>query len=93
MLWNDEVGAWLDYDILNDKQRNYFLATNLSPLWMRCYDPTKREHIAERVVHYINNTKFGELKLDDFPGGVPTSFNPTGEFFYEEKIQQILIKN
>lgn len=75
VLWNEEAGAWLDYDIINNKPRNYFVPTNLSPLWMRCYDPLKREHIANRVVKYVE-----AAKLSDYPGGVPTTINPSGEF-------------
>lgn len=74
VLWNEEAGAWLDYDTINEKPRNYFVPTNLSPLWMRCYDPSKRQHIADRVVEYIK-----EMKLDDFPGGIPTTLFHSGE--------------
>lgn len=74
MLWNEEAGAWLDFDIINQKPRPYFVPTNLSPLWMRCYEESKREHIAERVVHYINETK-----LDDYPGGIPTTLLNSGK--------------
>ena len=74
VLWNEEVGMWLDYDMINDKSRDYFVVSNLSPLWMRCYDPTKRQTIADRVVEYI-----AKNKLDDYPGGVPTTLSNTGE--------------
>lgn len=74
MLWNEEAGAWLDFDIINQKPRPYFVASNLSPLWMRCYKPARREHIAKRVLDYIK-----EEKLDDFPGGIPTTTLHSGE--------------
>nr|BAH28889.1 trehalase [Polypedilum vanderplanki] len=74
VLWDEETGAWLDYDLINEKHRNYFVPTNLSPLWMKCYDITKREHIASKVLQYIDN-----LKLDDYPGGVPTTLMNSGE--------------
>jgi alpha,alpha-trehalase len=41
---------------------------------MRCYDPSKREHIIERVLEYIKETK-----IDDYPGGVPTTLVASGE--------------
>lgn len=41
---------------------------------MRCYDVTKRVHIASKVMAYINNTR-----LDDYPGGVPTTLVNSGE--------------
>lgn len=74
MLWNEEVGAWLDYDIINEKPRNYFVSTNLAPLWMRCYDPSKRGIIADAVVKYIH-----DQRLDDYPGGVPTTLLHSGK--------------
>ncbi|XP_070496300.1 trehalase isoform X3 [Chironomus tepperi] len=74
VLWDEEAGAWLDYDLINLKRRPYFVPTNLSPLWMRCYDVTKRVHIASKVMSYINNTR-----LDDYPGGVPTTLVHSGE--------------
>ncbi|KAL7015080.1 hypothetical protein ACKWTF_016270 [Chironomus riparius] len=74
VLWDEETGAWLDYDLINQKNRPFFVPTNLAPLWMRCYDVTKREHIASKVMKYINNTR-----LDDYPGGVPTTLVKSGE--------------
>jgi alpha,alpha-trehalase len=74
VLWNEQEGAWLDYDMINNKPRPYFVSTNLAPLWMNCYDPSKREHIADRVIDYINR-----MKLDDYPGGVPTTLYHSGE--------------
>lgn len=44
---------------------------------MRCYDPTKRIHITEKILNYINETK-----LDDYPGGVPTTLYNSGEDFH-----------
>ena len=32
VLWHDEVGAWLDYDIINEKKRDYLYQTNIAPL-------------------------------------------------------------
>lgn len=78
VLWNEQAGVWLDYDLINEKPRNYFVATNLSPLWMRCYEPSKREHIANGVVKYINDTR-----LDDYPGGVPTTLLHSGKLPFD----------
>ncbi|XP_055386870.1 trehalase isoform X2 [Condylostylus longicornis] len=74
VLWHEDVGAWLDYDLINNKRRNYFVPTNLSPLWMKCYDITKSEHISERVLKYIEN-----VGIDKYPGGVPNTLLNTGE--------------
>lgn len=61
VLWNDKVGCWLDYDFINQKSRNYFVASNLSPLYVGCYDPAKRLYISKRILQYINANK-----LDNF---------------------------
>jgi alpha,alpha-trehalase len=36
--WSERDGTWLDYDILNNKHRDYFYPSNLAPLWTHCYD-------------------------------------------------------
>jgi alpha,alpha-trehalase len=74
VLWHDDVGAWLDYDLINGKRRDYFTPTNLSPLWLGCYNHSDSANIAEKVLAYIENNR-----LDDFPGGVPNTLNPSGE--------------
>lgn len=74
VLWNEEKGAWLDYDLINEKPRPYFVPTNLSPLWMRCYNASKREQIVERVLQYIDDEK-----LNDYPAGIPTTTTHSGE--------------
>ncbi|XP_037913972.1 trehalase isoform X2 [Hermetia illucens] len=74
VLWDEDVGAWLDYDMINNKRRNYFVPTNLAPLWMKCYNISDTEHIASRVLKYINDTG-----IDQYPGGVPNTLSKTGE--------------
>ena len=37
VMWNDEKGSWFDYDLINNKQREFFLASNVAPLWANCY--------------------------------------------------------
>jgi alpha,alpha-trehalase len=74
VLWHEESGAWLDYDTINNKHREYFVGTNLSPLWMKCYDPTKREHITDKILKYIETNE-----LDKYPGGCPTTLFPSSE--------------
>ena len=40
VLWNDEIGAWFDYDMKQGKQRkerNNFYPSNIAPLWADCY--------------------------------------------------------
>lgn len=68
VLWDDIVGAWLDYDIINQKKRNYFSGSNLTPLYFKAYSPDKEAHITAKVLKYI-----ASHSLDDYPGGVPNT--------------------
>lgn len=74
VLWNEEVGAWLDYDLINRKPRNYFVPTNLSPLWTGCFNTNEKPIIAKKILNYINETG-----IDVFPGGVPNTLLQSGE--------------
>lgn len=74
VLWHEEVGAWLDYDKLNEVKRDYFYPTNLSPFWTGCYDPTKREDHIGRVLKYLEKTRI-MVNL----GGIPTTLEHSGE--------------
>ena len=69
VLWNDEVGAWLDYDTINNIKRDYFYPTNISPLWTGCYDRNKTDYIVSRVLKYLNKT--GILQKKTY--GIPTT--------------------
>ncbi|EEB13930.1 Trehalase precursor, putative [Pediculus humanus corporis] len=75
VLWVDEVGAWLDYDLINEKERDYFFPTNMAPLWTGCYDESKKEYIVGKVMKYIQQKQI----MVTFLGGVPTTFDHTNE--------------
>lgn len=74
VLWHDEVGAWLDYDILNDIKRDYFYPTNVLPLWTNCYGIAKKEEYVSKVLKYLEKTQI-MLNL----GGIPTTLEHSGE--------------
>uniref|UniRef100_T1HKP0 Trehalase n=2 Tax=Rhodnius prolixus TaxID=13249 RepID=T1HKP0_RHOPR len=74
VLWHPEVGAWLDYDLINKKERDYFYPSNLAPLWTRCYPSEKKSEYADKVVKYLMKRKVFEN-----PGGVPSSQEHSGE--------------
>lgn len=74
ILWHEEVGAWLDFDSLNEVKRDYFYPTNLSPLWTGCYDPAKREDYIGKVLKYLEKTRI-MVNL----GGIPTTLEHSGE--------------
>ena len=74
VLWHDEVGAWLDYDILNEIKRDYFYPTNVLPLWASCYDIAKKEEYVSKVLKYLEKTQI-MLNL----GGIPATLEHSGE--------------
>lgn len=74
VLWDEESGIWLDYDLINNKLRPYFTPTNFAPLWTNCFNLSRRANITEKVLAYIDR-----LKLDDYPGGIPNSLYNSGE--------------
>lgn len=40
ILWDEEKGAWFDYDLENGKKNLEFYPSNLAPLWAGCFsDP------------------------------------------------------
>lgn len=74
LFWHEDVGAWLDWDLINNQRRDHFVPTNLSPLWTNCFNRSNNVHISERVLSYLEREE-----LDEFPGGVPNTLEHTGE--------------
>ncbi|CAI6353958.1 unnamed protein product [Macrosiphum euphorbiae] len=74
VLWNEEVGAWLDFDLLNQKKRNYFYPTNISPLWTGCYDRNRTDYFVTRILKYLK-----ENEVLTTSGGVPTTLMETDQ--------------
>ncbi|XP_008202561.1 trehalase isoform X3 [Nasonia vitripennis] len=74
VLWHDEVGAWLDYDILNDLKRDYFYPTNILPLWTGCYEAARREEHVSKALKYLEKSQI-MMNL----GGIPTTLEHSGE--------------
>ncbi|KAK7862704.1 hypothetical protein R5R35_000939 [Gryllus longicercus] len=74
VLWNDELGSWFDYDLLNNKQRTYFYASNMAPLWTKAYDLANTAQIARKATAYLKSQM-----LLDFPGGIPMSLKNSGQ--------------
>jgi len=74
VLWHEEVGVWLDYDILNEVKRDYFYPTNIAPLWTGCYDRSKGEEYTARIMKYLEKTG---IMVNQ--GGVPSTLEHSGE--------------
>ncbi|CAH1979394.1 unnamed protein product [Acanthoscelides obtectus] len=73
VLWHQDIGSWLDYDLYNSVPRNYFYPTNISPLWTHCYNQTQKEKIVRAVLKYLQD------KNVLYPGGIPSTHEHTGE--------------
>jgi len=73
ILWHDEVGAWLDYDIINEIKRDYFYPTNIAPLWTGCYKD--KETQVGKIMKYLDKTNIMLKNL----GGIPTTLEHSGE--------------
>ncbi|XP_050451168.1 trehalase isoform X5 [Cataglyphis hispanica] len=74
VLWHEEVGAWLDYDMINDIKRDYFYPTNILPLWSNCYDTSRKVVIVSKVLKYLEKN---QIMLNQ--GGIPTTLEHSGE--------------
>ncbi|KAJ8665424.1 hypothetical protein QAD02_007086, partial [Eretmocerus hayati] len=74
VLWHDEVGAWLDYDIHTPVKRDYFYPTNILPLWTGCYDPNRREEHVSKALKYLERS---QIMMNQ--GGIPTTLEHSGE--------------
>ncbi|CAL8082201.1 unnamed protein product [Orchesella dallaii] len=71
VFWDEELGCWFDYDMINKVLRKSFYASNVFPLWVGAYSSNKK---VTQVVNYLR--KSGAVNER---GGVPTSSFQSGE--------------
>lgn len=64
LLWNNEFGVWMDFDIANNKSRPYFYPTNLAPLWTESHKKVRSVNIKEGTnsVYGKEETKYVDSK-------------------------------
>ncbi|XP_046683204.1 trehalase isoform X2 [Homalodisca vitripennis] len=74
VLWHEEVGVWLDYDMLNNIKRDYFYPTNIAPLWTMCYHRENTSHYVAKVMKYLEKSQ-----VMVHQGGIPTTLEHSGE--------------
>lgn len=74
VLWHEEVGAWLDYDLYNGVKRDYFYPTNISPLLTGCFNKVGIEKRTKLIMKYLQNKN-----IMNYPGGIPSTVEHTGE--------------
>lgn len=59
VLWRDDIGTWLDWDLVNKKHRDYFYISNITPLWTGSYTMTKK-HVATKTLQYLIDNRIIE---------------------------------
>nr|XP_008019282.2 trehalase [Chlorocebus sabaeus] len=71
VLWDEETGAWFDYDLENKKKNQEFYPSNLTPLWAGCFsDPG----VADKALKYLEDNR-----ILTYQYGIPTSLQKTGQ--------------
>lgn len=73
VLWHSEVGAWLDYDTINEIKRDYFYPTNIAPLWTGCYYKDNKTQVG-KILKYLQ-----KIQIMRNLGGIPTTLEHSGE--------------
>lgn len=53
-MWRPDKGAWFDWDLKNNKHREYFYVSNIVPLWTESYNMPK-EPVVNAVLRYLIN--------------------------------------
>lgn len=66
ILWNENEGVWLDYDVENKRPRNAFYPSNLTPLYTMSYNMSKNAEYALKAVAYLKRNKI-EAFFGKFP--------------------------
>ncbi|XP_060861354.1 trehalase-like isoform X2 [Metopolophium dirhodum] len=72
VMWRPNKGAWFDWDLINNKSREYFYASNIVPLWTESYNMPK-EKVANAVLKYLSDQRIIELDYSINYNGIPTS--------------------
>ncbi|KAM4828133.1 trehalase [Thomomys bottae] len=71
ILWDEQKGAWFDYDLENGKNNLEFYASNLTPLWAGCFSDSS---IPDKALKYLEDSQ-----ILTYQHGIPTSLLNTGQ--------------
>ncbi|XP_062329245.1 trehalase [Osmerus eperlanus] len=71
VLWDEEKGAWFDYNLKTNSTHTGFYASNLAPIWAQCY---KQPAMGDKALQYLK-----ESGASLFANGVPTSLQDSGQ--------------
>ena len=72
VLFDSASGTWRDYDLIHGQRREFYFASNLTPLWTDCYPEDRREELGDKAAEYL--LQVGAVR----PGGLVTSNQVTG---------------
>ncbi|XP_050432885.1 trehalase-like isoform X2 [Adelges cooleyi] len=78
VLWRNDLGAWFDWDTMNNKSREYFYVSNIVPLWTGSYDMPKKS-VASKVLGYLKDQHVIEPDYSIKYNGTPTSMYPSSQ--------------
>ncbi|KAH0519555.1 Trehalase [Microtus ochrogaster] len=71
VLWDEQKGAWFDYDWEKEKKNLEFYPSNLTPLWTGCFsDPS----VIDKALKYLEDNN-----ILTYQYGIPTSLHNTGQ--------------
>uniref|UniRef100_A0A9L0ID23 Trehalase n=1 Tax=Equus asinus TaxID=9793 RepID=A0A9L0ID23_EQUAS len=71
ILWDEEKGAWFDYDLETGKKNAEFYPSNLAPLWAGCFSDLGD---VDKALKYLEDSQ-----ILTYHYGIPTSLRKTGQ--------------
>ncbi|KAG8522211.1 Trehalase, partial [Galemys pyrenaicus] len=71
VLWDEQQGAWFDYDLDTGRKNTEFYPTNLTPLWAGCFsDPGA----PDKALKYLE-----AKQILNYKRGIPSSLKDSGQ--------------
>lgn len=89
IFWDPNEEMWFDFDLINNKRRLYFYASNLVPLWAKAYPEEQTDQVAAAAISYMDREG-----VIDHEGGVPASKMKTGQqwdFYCWPPLQHMIV--
>lgn len=77
VLWSEDAGTWLDFDLETGEGNNKFSVANIFPLWARCFVEDENGGVTNfetKVLEYLLNSE-----VLDYPGGIPSTLVDSGQ--------------
>ncbi|XP_052509218.1 trehalase [Budorcas taxicolor] len=71
VLWDEDKGAWFDYDLENEKKNLEIYPSNFAPLWAGCFSDSDD---VDKALKYLEDSR-----ILTYQYGIPTSLQKTGQ--------------